>query len=67
MNSFNYDAFPQYNMEEDDLDDKALCDTAIVCGDWDLFEEYLTYEIWSLSHDKVVGEVIFHDIPNLTR
>lgn len=54
-------------MEEDDLDDKALCDTAIVCGDWDLFEEYLTYEIWSLSHDKVVGEVIFHDIPNLTR
>jgi hypothetical protein len=57
MCSHSYVAFPRFEVAEDDEDEEALRYAAHMSSGRDLVEEVIGYEVWSLAHRWVLGEV----------
>jgi hypothetical protein len=65
MCSHYYVAYPQFEVAEDDEDERALrCAARMSCGR-NLVEEFVRYGIWPLAHGWALGEVCPRKMPSL--
>jgi hypothetical protein len=60
-----YVAFPQFEVAKDDEDEGALRYVARLSSGRDLVEELISYGVWPLAHDWVLGEVCPRRMPTL--
>jgi hypothetical protein len=65
MCSHCYVAFPPFEVAEDDEDEGALQCDARMSSERDLVEEFISYGVWPLAHDWVLGEVRPRQMPTL--
>jgi hypothetical protein len=65
MCSHYYVAYPQFEVVEDDEDERALRCAARMSSGRDLVEEFIGYGVWPLAHGWALGEVCPREMPSL--
>jgi hypothetical protein len=65
MCSHYYVAYPQFEVAEDDENERALRIVARTSSGRDLVEEFIGYGVWPLAHGWTLGEVCPREMPSL--